>query len=88
MPIDWNKIAKDAAKATDEEFAGQISGLTSLNDAEIQKLIFDTGISKEDLTAVLKEVKNASKGNKAKATAISNINNGVQVLVEIAKKFI
>lgn len=88
MPIDWNKIANEAATATDEQFSNQISGLTRLNDEEIQSLIFDTGISKEDLVAVLKEIKNATKSNKSKANSISNIGKGLQVLVAIASKLI
>ena len=88
MPIDWNKIATDAANATDEEFSSQISGLTRLNDDEIQSLILDTGISRQDLVVVLKEIKNATKNNKSKANSINNINKGAQVLVAIAAKLI
>lgn len=88
MSIDWKKIAKDAGTATDEHFKNQISSLTSLTDNEIENLITETGISKTDLASVLKEVTDATKSNNAKATAISNINKGVNLLVGIVKKVI
>ncbi|TBX66139.1 hypothetical protein EZL74_11160 [Flavobacterium silvisoli] len=88
MPIDWDKIAENAANSTDEHFSNQISGLTRLNDNEIQKLIFDTGISKQDLVTILKEVQDATKSNEAKARAINNIDKGIQTLVAIASKLI
>lgn len=88
MPIDWNQIAKDAANATDAHFSSQISSLTKFDDAEIQKLIFETGISKQNFANVLKEIKDASKSNEAKAAAIKNISKGLDVLVAIAGKLI
>jgi hypothetical protein len=88
MPIDWNQIAKDAANATDAHFSAQISSLTKLNDTDIEKLIFETGISKPNFAIVLKEIKDASKSNEAKATAIKNISKGLDVLVAIAGKLI
>ena len=88
MPIDWNKIAKQAGTATDEHFKNQISSLSSLNNDEIEKMITETGIGKKDLVAVLKEVTNATKENNAKVAAISKINKGVELLVSIAKKII
>jgi hypothetical protein len=88
MPTDWKKIAKETGEATDEHFKDQISGLTRLTNNEIESLITDTGISKTDLTSVLKEVEDATKSNEEKAAAISNINKGVGLLVGIAKKII
>ncbi len=88
MPTDWNQIAADAATATDNQFASQISSLSKFNDQDIQELINDTGISKENLAEVLKAVKDASSSNQSKANAIKNISKGVDVLVGIAAKFI
>ena len=88
MPTDWDAIANEAGQATDAHFQNTISSLTRLNDSEISHLIHDTGISKQDLTAVLKEVKDATKSNNAKANAISNINKGVDLLVSIAEKLL
>ena len=88
MPTDWNKIAKEAADATDEHFAGEIAKLTRLNDEEIRALIEDSGISKENLVVVLKEVRDATKSNQQKAAAIKNVNKGIDLLVSIAGKLL
>ena len=88
MPNKFEKLAKEAADMADEEFKTEFSRLTRLNDSEIEKIIDDTGISKEDLAEVLKEIKDATASNEAKAKTIQNINNGVSALIGIAKKLI
>lgn len=88
MSIDWEEIAQEAGESTDEHFKNKISSLTRLNDNEIETLITETGISKKDLTLVLKEVKDSTKSNNAKASAISSINKGIDLLVGIAGKLI
>lgn len=88
MAIDWENIAREAGQETDEYFKNKISGLTRLNESEIESLMKDTGISKEDLTSVLKEIKDTTKSNSAKAAAISNVNKGLDLLVGIAAKLL
>lgn len=88
MPTDWDKIAEGTANATDAYFSGQISSLTRLNDDEIQDLLSEPGINKDDLVAVLKEVQDATKSNESKANAIKNIGSGIQTLVGIASKLL
>ncbi|MDB5207183.1 MAG: hypothetical protein JWR72_2258 [Flavisolibacter sp.] len=88
MPNKFDKLAKEAAQMADEHFESKFSSLTSLNDAETEKIINDSGISKQDLAKVLQEVKNASSSNEAKAQAIQNIDKGVSALVSIVKKLI
>ena len=88
MPNKWDQLAADAASKTNKQFESEISSLTRFNDAEIKKLIHDTGISQKDLAEVLREVKSASKSNLQKANAIKNISKGVDVLVGIASKLI
>ena len=88
MPINWNEIASQAGQATDNHFQSQMSSLTRLNDQEIEDLINETGISKENLANVIKEVKDATKSNIDKANAIKNISKGVDVLVGLAGKLI
>jgi len=88
MPNKFDKLVDAAAQITDDEFKNQFTNLTRLTDSETEKLINDTGISKEDLAKVLKEVKDATASNEQKAAAIQNINNGVSALVAIAKKFL
>lgn len=86
--IDWDAIANKTLEATDEHFKNQISSLTTLTDTEVAKLITQTGISKEDLVEVLRNVDDAARSNEAKAKAIQGINKGVDVLVAIASKFL
>lgn len=88
MPINWDEIAKEAGRSTDEQFKSQISDLTRLNNEEIESLINETGISNQDLANVLKEIKDATKSNTAKANAINNISKGVNLLVSLAGKLI
>lgn len=88
MPTNWNEIAKQAGKATDEQFAKQIAGLTRLNDTEIEQLIFHTGISQKDLAEILLIIKDTTRGNEAKVKALKGISKGVEVLVEIAEKLL
>lgn len=88
MPTDWNKIADDAAKETDVQLENKISRLASLSDEQITKTITDSGISKENLGEVLKIVRDATKSNVAKANAIKNISNGIDIIVGVASKFI
>ena len=88
MPKNWDAIAEKAAQKTNEQLSGEISSLTSLNDEEINKIILETGISKQDLTDVLKTLKDASISNDKKATAIKNIAKGVDIVIGIAAKFI
>lgn len=88
MPIDWNQIANDAANETDEHFANKISSLTRFNDTEINQIIYETGISKQDLANILKEVKDTAKSNESKANAVKNIGKGIDALVAITSRLI
>ncbi len=88
MPTDWTQLANDAANLTDKQFTNEISNLTRLNSSDIDELITNSKISKEDLVRLLKEIKNSTKSNNSKATAITNINKGVSTLVAIVSKLI
>ena len=88
MPNKFDKLAKDAAQQADEEFKEEFSKLTRLNDVEIETIINETGISKQDLAELLRKVKDSTASNEAKAKSIQNINNGVSALIGIARKFI
>lgn len=80
-------IIANAASDSDAAFAGKMSSLTRLNDAEIQELLAK-GISRKDLSHLLQELKDASRSNEAKAEAIKNIRGGVETLISIAARFI
>jgi hypothetical protein len=88
MPIDWDKIADDAAKETDAQFADKMSKFMTLDDDQINQAINEKGISNENLSEVLKVVRDATKSNEAKAQAIRNISNGVDIVIGVASKFI
>lgn len=88
MPNKWDKLAELAQNQTDKEFASTISSLTRLNDNEISKIILESGISKTDLAAVLKIINDASSSNEEKAKSIAKIGNGLNALINIAKKLI
>lgn len=88
MPNKFEKLAKEAADMADDHFANEFSRLTRLNDADIDAIINESGISKVDLANVLQEVKDATASNEAKANAIRKIDNGVSALVSIAKRLI
>jgi len=80
-------LINEAAAQTDNELQSSISSLTRLNDAEIQEIMAE-GISKQDLVKIIKEIKDATKSNRQKATTFNNINGGVEALIGIASKIL
>ncbi len=86
--INWDEIIAKAKQETDNKFKNKMSSLTTLTDNDIEKLLSETGIEKENFASVLKEINNATTSNKAKVAAISKISKGLELLVGIAKKFI
>ena len=88
MPNKFANLAREAATMTDEEFHSEVANLTKLTDDETEKLITETGISKNDLAQVLKEVKDATASNEQKAAAIQKIDKGVSTLVALARRFL
>ena len=86
--IDWAQIANEAAQQTDTEFATQIASLTRMNLTEINTFIEESNISNENVLKVIQEVNNATASNAEKTAAISNIENGVNFLVSLAKKIV
>lgn len=81
---DWGKIAKETGQAVDDHSKSPMDLLTTLGSADLDKLILETGISHQDLTAVLNVVKDATKSNEQKAQAIANISKGVDVIKYLA----
>ena len=85
---DWSKIADEAAAQTQAEFANKISSLTSLTDNDLVSLIDDSSVKQEDLAKILGIIHDATLANEKKVEAISNINGGINVIVNLAKKII
>lgn len=88
MANKYDKLADDAQAITDAQFKERFASLTALNDNDIGKIISSTGITKENLAALLVEIKNATEFNNATAQGIIKIQNGVQALVAITKKLL
>lgn len=88
MPSKYDKLVDEAQAITDEKFRERFSSLTSMSEADIGKIIKSTGISKENLAALLVEIKNATEYNDKLAKSIGNIQGGVQALVAITKKLL
>ena len=86
--IDWSDLAEKAVSQTDLEFKSQLAGLTSLKTSDIDTFISESNISNTNALAVLKEINNASLSNNDKASAISNIQNGVGFLVKLVSKVV
>jgi hypothetical protein len=84
----YDAFAERAAVMTDAEFRNKFAALTRLNMSDLEKIIKETGISQQDLAALLKEVKNATGNNEKKAAAISNINGGISTLIAMVKTFL
>lgn len=75
-------ILDAALNKTKEEFAGEVSGRTSLTQDEVLGLA-KTAAEREAMARVLVEVTKATAANTAKAGAIRNIAGGVEALVKI-----
>ena len=86
--INWNELAAKAEQQTDTQFATQIANLTSMSTTEISTFIQESTISNANALKVLQEVNNAASANTQKATAISNIENGVGFLISIVSKIV
>ena len=59
-----------------------------MSTTEISTFIQESTISNANALKVLQEVNNAASANTQKATAISNIENGVGVLISIVSKIV
>lgn len=86
--INWNDLAKNAASQTDAELNTQMASLTSLNVSEINDFITQSKITNANAIKVLQEINNATSSNDQKASAISNINNGVGFLIRLVSKVV
>ncbi|RYY45676.1 MAG: hypothetical protein EOO06_16040 [Chitinophagaceae bacterium] len=88
MPNKFDKLADEAQAITDDQFRERFSSLTSLSEVEIGKILKATAISRENLAALLVEIKNATEYNDKMTQSIVNIQGGVLALVAITKKLL
>jgi hypothetical protein len=83
----WEEILAKAKKATDDEFASQISSKIRLTDAEIKE-IAPTELDKVNLAKLGKIVNDAAMSNEKKAEAIRNTVGLAEVAVGVISKFL
>ncbi|WP_298882985.1 hypothetical protein [uncultured Polaribacter sp.] len=86
--IDWNALAEQAGNQTDTDLKNQLASLTSLKTVEIDSFISESKITNANAVKVLQQINDASLANNQKATAISNIQNGVGFLVKLVSKVV
>ena len=86
--IDWSALAEQAGNQTDTELKNQLAGLTSLKTSEIDSFISESKITNANAVKVLQQINDASLANNQKASAISNIQNGVGFLVKLVSKVV
>lgn len=88
MNNQWQKKAKQAQKETDVELAHQINQLSGFDAKDIQALIAENGMNTADFNQLIKLIKDQTRSNNDKIKAISNIQNGLELLVGLVGKLI
>lgn len=88
MNNQWQKKAKKAQKETDAELANQINQLTHIDAKELQALLDENSMNTADFNALIKLIKDQTKSNNDKIKALSNIQNGLELLIGLAGKLI
>jgi hypothetical protein len=88
MNNQWQKKAKQAQKETDAELANQINQLTHIDAKELQALLDENSMNTADFNALIKLIKDQTKSNNDKIKALSNIQNGLELLIGLAGKLI
>ena len=88
MNNQWQKKAKQAQKETDAQLANQINQLTHIDAKELQALLDENSMNTSDFNALIKLIKYQTKSNNDKIKALSNIQNGLELLIGLAGKLI
>ncbi|MBT9484912.1 hypothetical protein [Sediminibacterium sp.] len=88
MNNQWQKKARQAQKETDAELANQINQLTSIDAKELNTLLAANGMNTADFNQLIKLIKDQTKSNNDKIKSISNIQNGLELLVGLVGKLI
>lgn len=88
MNNQWQKKARQAQKETDAELANQINQLSGFDSKDIQALLAANGMNTADFNQLIKLIKDQTKSNNDKIKSISNIQNGLELLVGLVGKLI
>lgn len=87
MAKSFKEIADEAKNITDQQLSSDISSLTKLSQEEINS-IAPAPLDKDNLKKLIQMVKDSAKSNEIKAETITNIDNGVSLLVSLLSKLI
>jgi ribonuclease PH len=88
MNNQWQKKAKQAQKETDAEMAIQIVQLSSIKQKEIDLLLAENKMDRAEFNQLIKLIKDQTKSNNDKIKALSNMQNGLELLVGLVGKLI
>jgi hypothetical protein len=88
MNNQWQKKAKQAQKETDAEMANQIVQLSSIKQKDIDQLLAENKMDAAEFDQLIRLIKDQTKSNNDKIKALSNMQNGLEVLVGLVGKLI
>lgn len=88
MNNQWQKKAKQAQKETDAEMANQIVQLSSIKQKDIDQLLAENKMDAAEFDQLIRLIKDQTKSNNDKIKALSNMQNGLELLVGLAGKLI
>lgn len=88
MNNQWQKKAKQAQKETDAEMANQIVQLSSIKQKDIDQLLAENKMDSAEFDQLIRLIKDQTKSNNDKIKALSNMRNGLELLVGLAGKLI
>lgn len=88
MNNQWQKKAKQAQKETDAEMANQIVQLSSIKQKDIDQLLAENKMDSAEFDQLIRLIKDQTKSNNDKIKALSNMRNGLELLVGLAVKLI
>lgn len=82
------KKAKQAQKETDAEMANQIVQLSSIKQKDIDQLLAENKMDAAEFDQLIRLIKDQTKSNNDKIKALSNMQNGLEILVGLVGKLI
>lgn len=88
MNNQWQKKAKQAQKETDAEMANQIVQLSSIKQKDIEQLLAENKMDSAEFDQLIRLIKDQTKSNNDKIKALSNMQNGLELLVGLVGKLI
>ncbi len=88
MNNQWQKKAKQAQKETDAEMANQMVQLSSIKQKDIDQLLAENKMDAAEFDHLIRLIKDQTKSNNDKIKALSNMQNGLELLVGLVGKLI